>query len=94
MSLYKINQFQYRILKWLKHELSFMIYETQIIRNVNNKKCFVIYDGEKPRFIYVNEPYPFQILKCVLLFKGIWKMFVAMNSYIQMICLGILKVKR
>ena len=40
MSLYKINQFQYRILKWLKHELSFMIYETQIIRNVNNKKMF------------------------------------------------------
>ena len=61
MSLYKINQFQYRILKWLKHELSFMIYETQIIRNVN-KKCFVIYDREKPRLIYVNEPYPFQIL--------------------------------
>ena len=75
MSLYKINQFQYRILKWLKHELSFMIYETQIIRNVNNKKCFVIYDGEKPRFIHVNEPYPFQILKCGLLFKGIWNMF-------------------
>ena len=72
MSLYKINQFQYRILKWLKHELSFMIYETQIIRNVNNKKCFVIYDGEKPRFIYVNEPYPFQILKCGLLFLKVY----------------------
>ena len=29
----------------------------------------MIYEGEKPRFIYVNEPYPFQILKrgfCVL----------------------------